>query len=250
MKHKKVLITGASGYQAGFIIRRMMDAFDLTLTDRVEPPAEFARLKFIKGDITDFNDVKMACEGQDAVVHLVALVRGRETMPHMAYADIMVKGTWNVAEACVQCGVKRLVNFSSVVACGWPKDPSVPYKPGKPSMFGGSDQFYAMAKYLGEEIGRIYHQARGLQVIHLRPAMIAGDGQNQDPKKPEGVSGLWFLHVHPSDVAQAVELAVSKRSLKYGTFHVAGDHPAGLFDISSTKKKLGFVPQHNWEEVR
>ena len=37
MKIKKILITGAAGYLAGFIIERLRSKYELTLTDRVEP---------------------------------------------------------------------------------------------------------------------------------------------------------------------------------------------------------------------
>lgn len=246
---EKILITGGSGYQASFIINRLKEKYEITLTDRIEPKEEYNDLKFIKGDITIFDDVKKACTGQDAVVHLVALVRERAGMPHTSFADVMVKGVWNVAEACVQCGVNKLVNISSVCA-GWPSDTSKPYLVGEPAGFGGADMFYGMSKHLGEEITRIYHQGRGLAVINLRPVMIAGDGSNAEPSKPVNASPYWFLHVHPEDVAQAVGLAIENREIGFGTFHVASNHPASLFDIKETKLKLGYQPKHNWEDLK
>ncbi|MDL5047161.1 NAD(P)-dependent oxidoreductase [Oscillatoria amoena NRMC-F 0135] len=249
MSFKKILITGASGYQAAFIIKTLMGKYDLTLVDRVPPAAEFAGLRFVSADIADFEAIRQACQGQDAVIHLVALVRGRFGLSQELYADVMVKGTWNVAEACIQNGVKRLVNISSVVACGWPQDTGKPYHVGEAARMGGGDLFYCLSKHLGEEIGRVYHQGHGLEVIHLRPGMIAGDGANPDPRNPQDGSKYWFLHVHPEDVAQAVELSLRPQAPAYGAFHVLGDHPASLFDISETKEKLGYQPKHNWSGV-
>ena len=70
-----VLITGAAGYQARFIVERLRGRHSLRLFDRAPGPG------ILQGDITSFNDVKAACAGQDAVVHLVALVRGRTGQP-------------------------------------------------------------------------------------------------------------------------------------------------------------------------
>ena len=71
MTIKKVLITGAAGYLAQFIIQRLRPKYELTLTDRVEPKPDFKDLPFVQGDITNYAEIEKACEGQDAVVHLV-----------------------------------------------------------------------------------------------------------------------------------------------------------------------------------
>ncbi|MDK3159938.1 NAD(P)-dependent oxidoreductase [Kamptonema cortianum] len=149
MSFKKILITGASGYQAAFIIKTLMGKYDLTLVDRVPPAAEFAGLRFVSADIADFEAIRQACQGQDAVIHLVALVRGRFGLSQELYADVMVKGTWNVAEACIQNGVKRLVNISSVVACGWPQDTGKPYHVGEAARMGGGDLFLLFVQASG-----------------------------------------------------------------------------------------------------
>ena len=94
MTIKKILITGAAGYLAGFIIERLWPKYELTLTDRVELPLDRQDLPFVQGDITTYVDIERACEGQDAVVHLVALVRERFDKPLWLFADVMVKGTW------------------------------------------------------------------------------------------------------------------------------------------------------------
>ena len=102
---EKILITGASGYLAQFIINRLHGSYKLTLTDIVEPDQVPADTTFIKADVTNAAEIEAACAEQDAVVHLVALVRGRSDKPASLFADVMVKGTWNVAEACVKQGV-------------------------------------------------------------------------------------------------------------------------------------------------
>jgi uronate dehydrogenase len=241
----KILITGAAGYQAGFVIDRLQPDHELTFFDRVQPQREG---RFIAGDITDFDAVREACAGQDAVVHLVALVRERFDKPHGLYADVMVKGTWHVAEACAQNGIRRLVNISSIIAIGWPADTDRPYAVGAPARFGTGDLFYCLAKHLGEEIGRAYSEAHGLQVINLRPGVIAGDGLNPGPERPEGdATDPWFIYVHPEDVAQAVELAVRHDDPPSGSYNVVAGHSDALFDWQATTAALGYQPQHNWE---
>ena len=249
MTIKKILITGAAGYLAGFIIERLRPKYELTLTDRVELPLDRQDLPFVQGDITTYVDIEGACEGQDAVVHLVALVRERFDKPPWLFADVMVKGTWNVAEACAQQGVKRLVNISSISACDPLPDGDLPYCVGDPFQFGQSGLPYALAKYLGEEVGRAYHQAHGLNVIHLRPGVIAGDGLNPGPTTPKAPKAPWFVYVDPRDVAQAVERALETQEVMYGVYNVVAGRCDSRFDWAQTCQDLGYQPEHNWPEI-
>jgi len=247
MSLRKILLTGASGFLASFVIERLRENYQLTLFDRADPRAEFADLPFIAGDITDLEMVERACENQNAVVHLVALVRDRHGMPPTAYCDVMVKGTWNVAEACARQKVKRLVNVSSVVANGWPVSQSTASPGDAPTNFAPADLFYCLAKHLGEEIGAAYRQAHGLQVIHLRPGVLKGDGVNSEPQKPEGAS-LWFMHVDPRDVAQGIEAALETK-LESGTFNLVAGRDDSLYNWREAAEKMGYAPEYNWPHI-
>lgn len=249
MEIKKVLVTGAAGYLAGFVIERLRSKYELTLTDRLEPKLDIKNFRFVLGDITAYPDVEKACAGQDAVVHLVALVRERFDKPPWLFADVMVKGTWNVAEACVKQGVKRLVNISSIIACGKPIKTDRPYGVGEPSRFAAGDLYYCLAKHLGEQVGYVYHQAHGLSVIQLRPGVIARDGRNPEPQAPKDPSQPWFVHVDPRDVAQAVEKALQTPNVAYGCFNIVAGRKDSLFDWIQAAKELGYSPEYNWPEI-
>src|SRR4028119_539447 len=138
-----VLLTGAAGVQASYIIHRLRAKYDLTLFDRAAPREEFSDLPFISGDITRLEDEK--------------------------------------------------------------------------TEFAEADLFYSLAKNLGEAIGNAYHQAHGLDVIHLRPGVIARDGANAEPQPTD--APFWFIHVDPEDVAHAVEAALQSET-RHGTFQI------------------------------
>lgn len=250
MNIHRVLILGAAGYLAGFVIQRLRARYDLTLADIAEPSGEAAAgLPFLRTDVTDAEAVARACAGQDALVRLVALVRERFDKPPPLFADVMVKGTWNVAEGCVQRGVKRLVNIPSIVACGWPARADRPYRVGDPAQFGARDLFYCLAKSLGEQIGDAYHQAHGLSVIHLRPGVIAGDGLNPGPQSPAQPQRFWFVYVDPRDVAQAVERAL-RTEVARGCYHIVAGRDDALFDWRPARDEIGYRPQYNWPEIQ
>ena len=116
--------------------------------------------------------------------------------------------------------MQRLVNISSISACSPLPGAELPYRVGAPFTFNSGGLYYALAKYLGEQVGEAYYQAHGLSVIHLRPGVIAGDGHNPGPQAPDNPTEPWFVYVDPRDVAQAVELAIETQDVMYGSYHV------------------------------
>ena len=173
-----VLLTGGAGYLSSFIIAAVKETYQQTLVDRVPIDSE---LPSIQGDICDLDAVLKAAEHQDAIVHTVALVRGRSANSASDFADIMVKGTWHVLEACVQHKTKRLVNVSSIVANGYTAPSARPLLPGDAVAYRPGDLNYCISKKIGEVLAMAYAQAHSTSAIHLRPGVIAGDGANPGP---------------------------------------------------------------------
>ena len=172
----------------------------------IEPKQEFKDLPFVQADLMNYEEIEKICEGHDAVIHLVALVRERFDKPAWLFADVMVKGTWNVAEACATGGVQRLVNISSISACS-PVPGTESALPCRCAVYSSirADYTTRLQNTLGEQVGEAYYQAHGLSVIHLRPGVIAGDGHNPGPKAPDnldqaGPTEPWFVYVDPRDV--------------------------------------------------
>ncbi|NSW57894.1 MAG: NAD(P)-dependent oxidoreductase [Armatimonadetes bacterium] len=243
----KILLLGASGYLGGIVADRLSSTHDLTLADLVPPQRRDAG-PFVDLDITHLDQLRSACAGQDAVINMVALVRGRQERPLADFADVMVKGTWNVAEACALEGVRRLVNISSIAAQGSVPTMDRPSRESDAPHFRPGDLFYCLSKHLGEQIGLAYHQACGLSVIHLRPGVIAGDGNNPGPNPADAGPRPWFVYVDPRDVAQAVDLSLSA-DVAFGTYNIVAGRSDALFDWSTAARELGYRPEHNWPEI-
>lgn len=244
---RPILITGSSGYLGGFVVAALTGEAPLRLFDRVEPRTVPSGTEFIGGDVTHVADLEQAMRGCRAVVHLVALVRGRARRSIHDFVEVMVRGTWNVFEAAVRCRVTRVVNTSSIVAGRFAGDRR--HRVDERPEYTKGDLRYALSKTLGEEIGRAYHRAHGLAVVHVRPGIIAGDGANPGPKKPKGHTGVWFLYVDPRDVAGAIARAVDSSAPTYGTFPVVANRADAAIDLAPTIDQLGYRPQHNWPEI-
>ena len=75
----------------------------------------------VEGDVLSPATLEEACEGVDAVIHLVAVIRenGRAT-----YQDVNHQGTRNILEAAEAAGVRKFVQASTI---GATSDPGIPY---------------------------------------------------------------------------------------------------------------------------
>ena len=163
----KVLVTGGSSLlgraTAGRLLAR---GDDVTCFQR---SASGSGAADALGDVRDLGAVLDAARGQDAIVHLAALVAPRPRWAD-AYA-VNVTGTQNVVAAAARCG--RLVHVSS---------PSVAFddRPAvgagaEPPRYGGRDP-YTRSKMLAE---RYVLGHATVPTVVLRPHLVWGPGDTQ-----------------------------------------------------------------------
>ena len=120
----RVLVTGASGFIGRRVVRRLIsDGHTVkALLRRPEPMTVLPDCaELVQGDVLDQGSLGPACEGVDAVVHLVATIRetGQLTFQLLNY-----EGTRNVLQVAEAAGVDRFVYASTI---GATSDASLPY---------------------------------------------------------------------------------------------------------------------------
>lgn len=127
----------------------------------------------IGGDIMQTDILEAAFKGADGVFHFAALwLLQCHDFPRSAF-DVNVRGTFNVMEACVKAGVKRLVSSSSASVYGdavrEPMDEDHPYN---------NKNFYGATKIAGEAMLRAFHHRYGLDYVGLRYMNVYGPRQD------------------------------------------------------------------------
>lgn len=129
---KRILITGGTGsFGKKFVetVLRQNPAIErLVIYSRdelkqFEMEQVFSRkdhpgIRYFLGDVRDKSRLMRALEGIDTVVHAAALkqVPAAEYNP-MEFVKTNVLGAENIIEACIDCGVKRVVALSTDKAC-------------------------------------------------------------------------------------------------------------------------------------
>ena len=112
-----VLVLGGSGRIGGYILRGLLrHGYIVSSYSRTAPLVE--GVPFIQGDITNLDQLKEACHGQDAIIHLAA-VPAPGWVPPEQLIRVNTLGTFNVLEAAFREGVGKVVFASSAAAMGF-----------------------------------------------------------------------------------------------------------------------------------
>ena len=138
-------------------------------------PAQWARFRFIEGDIRELADCQAACAGVDHVLHQAALGSvPRSLADPIATNAANITGFLNMLVAARDAGVSRFVYAASSSTYGdhpgLPKVEDVIGKPLSP---------YAVTKYVNELYADVFARSYGFQSIGLRYFNVFG--ARQDP---------------------------------------------------------------------
>ncbi len=116
----RALVTGAAGFIGGHVVAALADeGAEVRAFDR-SPSAAGAfpdSVEFVRGDVLDFDAVRAAVEGCDAVFHLAAVysyARGDAALMRV----VNVGGTRTVLDAALRGQRRRIVHTSSCATCG------------------------------------------------------------------------------------------------------------------------------------
>ncbi len=177
--HPNILITGGSG----FLGKRIVDEFlmqgspvipgSISIFD-IKKYKGNSSVKYIKGDIRNFEEISKACHGMDILIHTAAIVDWG-TRPQQEIYDVNFTGTKNVVQACKENGVKWLIYTSSLDAIYTGKtlvdiDEEIAYPEKFPNL-------YCKTKMLGEKAVMAANNG-SLKTCILRPSDIYGE---EDP---------------------------------------------------------------------
>ena len=186
----KFLVTGAAGFIGSNLLENLLKSdhdvvgldnfatgFQKNLDEvrQVVLDEQWARFRFIEGDIRDLATCHDACSGVDYVLHQAALgsvPRSIEDPINTNFSNI--DGFLNMLVAARDAGVKRFVYAASSSTYGdHPDLPKVEDKIGKPL------SPYAVTKVVNELYADVFAKTYGMDCIGLRYFNVFG--QRQDP---------------------------------------------------------------------
>jgi nucleoside-diphosphate-sugar epimerase len=279
MRNSRILITGGAGLIGSHIVDQLLDEgpgeiviFDNFVRGRMENLAGAmarAPLTIVDGDITDREAVAKAMHGIDLVFHQAALrITQCAQEPRLA-VEVLALGTFNVLDAAVQAGVKKIVAASSASVYGlaetFPtREDHHPYH---------NRTLYGAAKAFNEGLLRSFHEMCGLDYVALRYFNVYGPRMDVYGAYTEvlirwmeriaagqppiifgdGAQTMDFVYVQ--DVARANVLAASA-DVTDEVFNVASGRETSLNDLANalltvmgSKLRLEYGPERKVNPV-
>jgi len=185
LKGKKLVCIGGAGLIGSHTVDRLLredvgevvvyDNFVRGRPENLEEALKDPRVRIfdIGGDILQRDILSAALEGADGVFHFAALwLLQCHQFPDSAF-ETNVRGTFNVMDACVKQGVKRLVYSSSASVYG-----DAVTEPMTEDHPFNNRNFYGATKIAGEAMMRAYHHRYGLDYVGLRYMNVYGPRQD------------------------------------------------------------------------
>jgi nucleoside-diphosphate-sugar epimerase len=249
---KRVLITGASGV-IGTLMRERLGA-QYEFVSLMHRPGDFPSHV---GDIADFDAIRPAFEGVEAVVHLAAVPK--VLAPWAEIEPTNVAGTRNVYEAAKQAGVKQVIFASSNHAVAGHEVAIGPglYRLDDTRMLNEHvqirpDSYYGTSKAFGEALGRQYADFDGLRVISLRigwvlphddPRQANFTGESRPKLNEENararLRAIWLSH---RDCAHLIDVCLKADHIHYGIYYGISNNPRQFHDLTNARAELGYNP--------
>jgi len=180
VRGKRILVTGGAGTIGSNLVDQLVDggARQVVVLDNFVRGrmANLTRslgsgvVEVVEGDIRDTAAVRKVTEGAELVFHLAAIrITQCAEEPRLAN-EVLVDGTFNVLEAAVAAGVRKVIASSSASLYGLAETfPTTerhhPYN---------NDTFYGAAKAFNEGTLRSFHAMYGLDYLVLRYFNVYG----------------------------------------------------------------------------
>lgn len=234
---KRVLITGAAGRIGYRLCQDLREVYDLramyhhTIPEKKEPD-------YVIADIADFEQVRSAMQGMDAVVHMAADPSMSASWEAVLSKNII--GTYNIYETARLEGAKRIVFGSTNHVVGYYEIEKASYvdhlMPVRP------DSLYGVSKEFGETLGRFYVDKYGMEIICLR---IGSAVETIKPSEGDRILATWLS---PRDMAQLVRRSIETHGIRFDIFNAISGNTRRFWDISHAQEVLGYAPEDNAED--
>lgn len=290
---KRIMFTGGSGKAGRHVVQYLVEqGYQVLNLDMA--PLDNPKVRTLKTDITDsgqvFNalssymglhefDPSLRPQPVDAVVHYAAIPRIMLT-PDNELFRVNTMGTYNVIEAAVKLGIKKIIIASSETTYGLvfnhePRDPD--YFPLDEAYDVDPPDSYALSKVVNERTARSFQTRSGADIYAIRignviePDEYAGWGRYfADPGFKKRIC---WSYIDARDLGQLTALLIERDGLGFEVFNAANDETASdlptrellerfypgvplkvddlgehetLLSNRKAKRVLGFEPEHSW----
>lgn len=249
----KIFLTGATGFMGGELLKAL-HARGHEITALVRDPEKAkgipAGVQLSSGAVENLHSYRAQLPGQDAVVHVAALVK-MWVRDSSEFDRINVEATHNMIRAAADAGIPKFVYASSFMALG-PSN-GKPLTEEDPRRLSVTHNDYERTKFLADQAARKLI-ADGLPVYILYPGIIYGPGnltagnivaRNLIPflngKMPFGLPLLAWSYVTVHDVVNGF-IKVIEGNPPSRRYILGGDNQTGEAFYKTVQEVTGKKP--------
>jgi len=295
MTIKRIFFTGGSGKAGKHVIPYLLEqghrVMNVDLT-----PLNYPGVDNLQADITDSGQMFNAMSSYagfdemepgsgvpkfDAVVHFAAVPRIL-LKPDNEIFRVNTIGTYNVIEAAVKLGIKKIIIASSETTYG------ICFSEGQtdPNSLPLEEDYdvdpmdsYGLSKVVNEKTARSFQRRSGVDIYALRIGNVIEPHEYASLfpnyfKHPEVRRRNAFCYIDARDLGQIVDLCLQKDDLGFQIFNAGNDHNGAiiptkelaeqffpgvpitreleeheaLFSNRKIREVLGFKEEHNWRK--
>ena len=295
MTKKRIFFTGGSGKAGKHVIPYLLDQGHKVMNVDLMP-LNYQGVDNLVADITDSGQMFNAMSSYagldelepgtgvpkfDAVVHFAAVPRIL-LKPDNETFRVNTIGTYNVIEAAVKLGIRKIIIASSETTYG------ICFSDGQtnPKSLPLEEDYdvdpmdsYGLSKVVNEKTARSFQRRSGFDIYALRIGNVIEPHEYAElfPSyfaHPEVRRRNAFCYIDARDLGQIVDLCLQKEGLGYQIFNAGNDHNGAiipskelaetffpnvpisrelgeheaLFSNRKIREVLGFREQHNWQK--
>ena len=238
----RVLVTGATGFTGGHLVRALRARGDEVIP-MVRSVRGAARLqedgfRVVVGDLARPDTLPEAVRGGFDVIYNIAALYRQAGLADRVYHQVNAIAVGQLIEAAAAAGVRRFVHCSTVGVHGDvehpPANEDAPLRPG---------DVYQVSKAEGERIAREAAARTGVEVVIARPSGIYGPGDRRLLKLFRGVArrrfvilgdGRIFYHLtYINDLVEGLRLCGAVPAAAGRTYILAGAEVPVLNDLAA-----------------
>lgn len=225
---KNVLLLGASGNIAPFIIPGLEQHYNLRLADIRPHPGGKPTMHV---DMGDYGQVLEAARGMDAIMNWTVVRQD----PVASFA-VSTRGAWHVMKAAAELGIEKVLHTGpEIIIPGYLHDHDIGDVPQAPGT-----GYYMLTKHLAMEICKIY--ARRYR-IHTVCYQFNGLGPMPE-ERVRNADHPPFTIVY-DDLVEACRLALEIEEVPdyFQAFNMGSYLQQGKYTIDKARRILGYEPR-------
>lgn len=292
MTAKRILFTGGSGKAGKHVVPYLLDQGHKILNVDLKP-LDHPGVDNLTADITQSGEMFNAMTSYanfgelepgtgvpkfDAVVHFAAVPRILINPDNETFR-VNTIGTYNVIEAAVKLGIRKIVIASSETTygiCFADGEVNLDYLPVDEDYKVNPMDSYGLSKVVNEDTARAFQRRSGFDIYALRIGNVI------EPHEYDRFPGFFenpvqrrrniFCYIDARDLGQIVDLCVEKDGLGYQVFNAGNNNNSvnipsaeiaqrffpnvplkhdlaeeeALYSNRKIRDMLGFKEQHNW----